>query len=498
MTTPSAPTVRANNALRVGAAAANRLRKNGLDLAFSAEDLNSRPTPGQLEFLKAIGTHQYRYVTSGNQGGKSAGGVRDLTWFLERKHPYFRWPKAWSPSEPLIVIVCGQDRAQLETMWKTRALPLLNSADWQDIRSGQILSQVVHRTRGDRVILLPHNYGSEHDVSHMNFYSAHYVWVDEPPKTVRVLEELQRRTDAKQSPFLFTFTLKRRNDSMQRYVEAVDPRVGKVFRLHKLDNPIYADRKEMEVAKLAGLTDAQKANILTGAYLTSETSVYEYIPEVHGGSPVKYSKSWRHVASVDPADRSNTGLTLWAECPTTGFWWCVYAEYIEALYDPVRLIEEVERRLVPFNVISGSGGRIYDAAASWFGSIAANMPEAKDWLPVLRKSGRKETMIANFQRALGTTVRLWEDACPKLIDEITDFERNENDQTKFVKSQKYHLLDTAHYFVDRKPDSLPIALTESPHERLLRLHKESLAEQAKLAVGRRANSSIFNRRWTRW
>lgn len=493
------PTVRADPLLRRAAAAGRIIQRDLRTEAFSAENLTSKPTPPQWDIIRSINDYQYRYVIAGNQSGKTSLAVREVTWFVEKKHPFFKYPDEWSPSEPLIIIVAGQDRAQLETIWKTRMLPFLEQGAWQEIRQGQQLAQVVHKQRQDRIIFLSHNLGSDHDIAHMQFYSAHFVWVDEMPRSIRVLEELQRRTDAKRAPFLITFTQKVRNDSIRRFVEAVDPRIGRIFRLNKLDNPVYADRKEEELAKLEGLSDAMKAAVLKGDWINSDSSIYEYIPDVHGGMPFGYTPSWRHVAVCDPANRSKTGLTMWAEHPSTGMWWCVYAEYIKDIRNPVKLVYEVEDRIaaVSPNIID----RIYDSSAAWFADTAIDLPDGRKipWTPMTHKSNRKEVIMSNFQKALGVTVRIAEKWAGKLIDEITDYERSETNPTMIVGAQKYHLLDTAHYFVDRIPAPMPGHRHTSLDDQFRQAHMDRLMavrkKQIDAAIGR---TSFFKKKWTGW
>lgn len=493
------PNVRADAALRRAVAGARRLQKSALNDAFSAENLASRPTPAQLHIMQEISNQPYRYVVAGNQSGKSTLAAREVAWFVERRHPYFKWPKDWSPTESLIVICAGQDRKMLEMIWRLRILPFLVAEEWQEIRSGQMLQQAIHRTRGDQIIFLSHNLGSEHDIKHMQGYAAHFVWVDEMPRSVRVLEELQRRTDSKNSPFLVTFTQKVRNDAIRRFVEkqGEDSRIAKIYRLFKLDNPVFTDRKDDEIRKLEGLSAEQKAAVLSGEWITSDSAVYEYLSDVHGGKPDGYNSAWRHVVSIDPANRSKTGMTLWAESPRDGMWWCVYADYVVGTFAPHKLVMEIEDRIEPFNIVM----RIYDSAASWFADAAADLPDGRKifYTPVTHKANRKEILIANFQIALGTRVRLAEPWAEKLVMEITSYERSEDDPTRILKAQKFHLLDTAHYFVDRIPAPVSVAPIESPHTRLLRLHTESLREQAEKQKRIKSGpASVFTRRWTRW
>ena len=478
------PKKKAPTGLELAGQAIEHLKRQALRECFAAANLQSRPTAAQLDILRGINDYLIRFVTAGNQSGKTDTAVRELVWLIEGTHPFFAWPREWGePGSPLLCLVVGQDRLQLDVnIWQTRIKPFLNADDWKENRSGSALQSVTHRTKGHQIVFLSHNNSSEQDIKHMQSYSAHWVWCDEMPSSIRVLEELQRRVDAKRGRFICTFTQKVRNDAIRKLVDASDGVVSKKYQLNKLDNPIYKGREEEELAKLAALPPELRAAILTGAWLTSETHVYQIIPDLHCGKPDGYNPSWRHLAVVDPATESKLGLTVWAESPVSGLWWCVVSRYIEQIFVPTKIVEAVERILHPLNVVK----RVYDTEASWFKNQAREMGFV--YLPVPNKSGRKPELIANFQEALGSKIRI-ADWCVELLAELESCERSETNPDKIANSSKYHLIDTAHYAVDRLPPPEPTRVFSTRADYLIQLDDARQAREQQ-AAKRRAEKLV--------
>lgn len=437
-------------------------------------------------------------VTSNS--GKTALAVREGVWIFDECHPYFPRPKEWG-SGPLLGLVVGQDRAQMDNIWNTRFKPLLAEPEkWKEQRNGGALISVRHVEKGHQLVFLSHNNSSESDIAHLQYYSAHWVWCDEMPKSIRVLEELQRRIDAHRGRFICTFTMKYRNDKIRRLVDASDGEVARVYRLKKLDNPVYRGRESEELAKIAALPPELQAAILEGKWITSDTKVYLWDADLNSGTPAGYNPSWRHVVSVDPATESKLGLTVWAECPTDGMWWCVVAEYVEGIYVPSLIVEAVEKRVAGLNVVK----RIYDTEAAWFARQARH-DRGVTYVGVYGKSGKKETFISDFQTALSggvladgstvlPTVRIatW---CQKLVDEIESCERNESTD-KVANSSKYHLIDSAHYFVALKPPREKIFNYSSRDEYLIKMDDLRREKEHKAAVAK-ARELLKRRRRTR-
>lgn len=472
------------------------LERQARRVCFSAGDLTSRPTGPQLEALRGVGQFLIRYILSGNQGGKTGLAVREGTWIFDECHPYFPRPKEWGTG-PLLGLIVGQDRAQMDNIWNTRFRPLLSEPEkWKEQRNGGALISVKHVEKGHQIVFLSHNNSSESDIAHLQYYSAHWVWVDEMPKSIRVLEELQRRVDAHRGRFICTFTMKYRNDKIRKLVDASDGVVAKIYRLKKLDNPVYRGREAEELAKIANLPPELQAAILNGDWITSESKMYLVIPEIMCGRPLGYNPSWRHVISVDPATESKLGMTVWAECPTDGLWWCVIAEYVEGIYVPSLIVEAVEKRIAGLNIIK----RIYDPEASWFARQARH-DCGVHYMPVHDKSGRKEQFVANFQQALGGITPEGEivpqeiriaDWCQALLDELDICERNP-ETGKIANSSKYHLIDSAHYFVELKPPRERVFAYSSRADYLIKLDNARIEREQKLRVAR-AKEALKRRR----
>lgn len=462
------------------AAALKRLEQLKLDKCFDPFDLESVPTSQQDEIFRDINKVQYRWVVAGNRSGKSALAARELTWVLQNNHPYWKRPEKWG-SKPLMCLVAGKSRQGLEEeLWNKKLKPFLNPADWKPIRAGNVLQSVRHRETGDTIVFLTHADSSERVINNLQMYTADYVWVDEMPMKYKVLEELQRRTDTTGGPFIATFTPKTVNIETKRMVDAAKEPVAKRYRLSKLDNPVFAATKDIEIAKLEGLPQAMKNTILYGDWSAGDTQVYKFDYDTCVSElPSTYNKGWRHVESLDPALQSKMGYTLWAEDPATDIWYCIQDEYVENVYVPTKLVDTMKEKTKGYNITR----RIADTHESWYINQASEM--GLTYLAPYKKSERKGEMIKNLQQALGIKIKIapW---CERLVEEFQTCRWSENAENKIVNSSSFHLLDSAQYFVDLMPQ----ATQERPagsHAEWLRQANEARKKAEKKAA--KINSS---------
>lgn len=479
------------DSLARAASAAKALERRKLRDCFSWENLDSRPTTAQLVVLRAAKDVLIRIVRAGNQSGKTATGGRDVSWILNREHPFLDVTKTWGSGKPLLAIVAGQDRLQVENkLWKATLKPLLTDpSEWREHRPSGVLVSAENKRTGDTIIFLSHNNSSPDDIKHMQSYDAHVVWLDEMPKNPAVLEELTRRIDARRGRLMATFTQKVRNDAVRKAVDGLDPSVARTFRLNKLDNPLYADRREEEVAKLSHLSPELRAAIESGDWIMSSTRIYAVDRERVGGEPAGYNPSWPHVAVVDPATESKCGRLVVAASPETTssgerVWWVVQADYVEGVYVPSRIVTAVEAPLRSINVIK----RVYDTAASWFFHQARAM--GFRYYAVPEKSYSKQTWIAKTQEALGGTLRI-ADWCSAAFEELESCERSETNPDKIANAHRFHLIDCIHYFLATKPVDPPPAKV---YENYWQWLHEQNAIRMKLDAGRQRTK----RRTKRW
>ncbi len=438
-------------------AALKRLEKLQMDKSFDPVNPDSRPTPGQQvilddlrdielqpgEFYPAV---QYRYVVAGNQSGKTTLAARELAWIVTDTHPTWKRPARWG-EEPLLILMAGQDRRMMEIeIWTKKIRPFLNINDWREVRVGGMLTFVEHRDKGHKIVFMSHNDSSESNRAHMQGFVAHYVWLDEMPRKINILEELQRRVDARRGYFIATFTPKSRNEAIKKVIEAAEPPIAKRYRLSKLDNPLYAPNKEAEIKKLEGYTEEQKNTILYGDWTGGDNFVYQFDTEkmVVEQLPSYYSRTWRHVVSVDPALKSKFGFTLWGEDPGTGIWYLVKDDYIIGVYSPDDIVHSVQLATKGYNIVK----RISDPHESWFIGQAAKFKIP--YVYPFDKSSRKQELIKNLQIALSNGKIKILASCRTFLDEIQGCQFAEGTD-RIVNSSSYHALDCAQYFVDMIP-----------------------------------------------
>lgn len=469
------------------AAAVRRLEKMRLADCFDPNDLDSRPNPVQLEFYKDIQTYKYRIIRAGNQSGKSQSIAREISWLLNGTHPYFIRPENWG-DEPLLILVAGQDRKNIEIeLWGKKISAYLDKSEWREVRQGGSLQYVENRETKDKIVFLTHSDSTDKNRRHMQGYVAHYVWVDEMPGSDIILEELQRRVDARQGYFTASFTPKFRNDKIRRVIDSLGPPLGKVYSMSKLDNPIYADRKEEEIKKLEGYSEAYKNSILYGDWFIGESQVYHFDHDMMVQAlPDNYSYGWRHVVSVDPAIKSKCGLTLWAENPSNNVWFLVKDDYIENMHDPEDLLFKIEEQIKGYNIVR----RITDTMA-WFTSVA--IKHKINYVQPYDKNSRKQELIKNLQHSLSSGKIKITPHCSVFIDEIQGCQWSETSD-RIVAASTYHTLDAAQYFVDcaPKPDpsqiSLPFYKAAKEHSKKLR--KQEHQQKAKISHGGRVGKNM--------
>lgn len=465
----------------------------------------SRPSKEQLTVLKEVSKSMI-YLVAGNQFGKSQIGARIIAWKFEENHPYWRRPNKhqcvdktcdsfniectdfakdeykckecgtvwvdWA-EEPLTLILAGRVMKQVGELWDKKIKPYLGKEgkDYKVVKAGGALDHVLNLKNGNKILFLTHDKAEQAREKAQGF-TAHHVWLDEMPSSHKYIEELQRRIDARMGQFISTFTPKRPNPVIRQMVDNVDPRVGIKFKYGKLDNPIYANRKELEIAKLKGIPEAEQNCILYGDWLDSSDAAFTYNDEILIDKPDNYSNEWAHVFSIDPAAGGKNGYVLIGINPISKKPFVAQAGYIKVDGDLATYVSKISRILNTHNVVR----KIYDPAEKWFLN-EMHSKKINGWMAADKSD--KTRLIINLQNFLESGKI---EIDKKLVDLIKELKEAEWDDKPsryglIKNSTKYHISDSLQYAVMHLPKVEDSVAGMSYHGRILKAHE--LQEEAK-------------------
>lgn len=443
-------------------AALRRLERIKKQEAFDPINLNSQPTAKQKEVITDFGKWKQYWIRAGNQSGKSQTCARLLTWVLTNTHPTWKYPDTWG-EEPLLAIVCGRTGKQIEDSLLPKIRSYLEPGSYKEVRIGNII-QRLELTNGNRIVfqsLENPNIARERLMS----YVAHITWCDELPPTLGLVRELLVRTQARNGYALWSFTPTVVATDIQKFVDNISEPEGKVYRFGMLDNPLYSDsvRRQELLDRYSHLPEDQRNAIFNGDWISGDDQVYYFHYDKMVSMPEHYSPFWRHVESIDPALKSAAGLTVWAEEPVSGRWYCVLAEYLKGILVPSDLVEAVRQKTSRFNIVR----RISDPHEVWYIQTAQKM--GLTYMGVHKKNERKAELIKQLQQKLGREVMLTP-VVNDLIDELQNCRWSSQTEGKIINASSFHLLDSAQYFVDNIPRPEKNAFIGSWQEQLRSAH----------------------------
>jgi hypothetical protein len=423
------------------AAAIKRLKSMKLNEAFDPFDMDSRPTEKQKQILVDQGKYLHQYVSGGNQSGKSALGGRTVAWFFKRNHPHIDMEKIWG-GDPVLIIVCGRVSRQVDELWEKKIKPFLSPGEYKEQRVASSLSTVTSTTNGSKIIFATHHNTNEAREK-IQSYTAHLVWLDELTDSLGIVEELQRRVQAKRGRFLMTFTPKLKAPQVKRFIEQEND-YSKLYRISMLDNPIYEGRHSELMAQINGLPEGQRNTILYGDWYVGENAVFAFDPSKHI-SDILYNQGWPHICVVDPAASGLVGYTLWAGAyDNAQMWYLVDCAYFKG-EAPSDMVDKIEKRIEKFSVIK----RVSDPHETWFIKEASRRRSVV-YEGVPNKVSRKKELIAQVNEALGSRIMLLPH-CEEAIEELSSCQWSETNPDRIVAAHSYHLADCIQYFVDRMP-----------------------------------------------
>jgi len=462
-----------------------RLREFQLAECLNPERPDLKPTPAQLEVLRD--ESPFVAVLGGNRAGKSQLGARIVTWFFNENHPHLSRPPQWGTG-PITILVIGRVGEQIESeLFAKKIKPLLIEGTYTVHRLGGVLQRVIHQN-GNRMLFFSHHNVNEAREK-LQAYTAAVVWLDEMADSASFINELRVRLVTTNGKLVATFTPLIRSEEVRRIIDGLAAPHGRKHVISMLDNPLIANdpaRLREVIDSFKDMSDAERRTRLYGDWYIGDNAVYEFRPDKHVAHEPDYSHGWRHVVSVDPAMSGKTGLSIWAENPLTQVWWCVKAVYIDKVLSPQDLVERVEKVTARYNVVR----RVADPHEVWFITAAQvgtpNCPK-RTFVGVYKKHDRKNEMIKALQTALTSgQVKIMDgDETADLRNEFLNCQWSETADNKIVGASKYHLLDTAMYFVDLKPkptepqsvntvERMEQELRQANKERRVRDHKRKV------------------------
>jgi hypothetical protein len=505
----------------IRAEVARLMRAEKVVTAWTPDDLDSRPTKAQLEpVLSTMARSRYCYIFGGNQSGKSIGQIRTLVWMAEESSPYWRRPSdnycnnklcghegnlrsltaavrdyecpkcgnvwtVWDKDMPLNILLVGEQLKNIqENLYFPRIKRLFqNPEEWHEDKMGSpYIQKVTNKRTGNNILFFPHGHGEEKARKVLQGYSIHAVFMDEQaPK--KVIEELQRRVDAWLGTFMAAFTMKHVDPDLLRFIDAqVLSGAAKVFKLSKLDNPVYAGRKDMVMAQLAGLSEAEKNVILYGEVSFSDEYIFGQVgtEEIGQVLPSTYATSWRHVEIIDPAVKSKAGRLVVAQDPHTKIWHVIQAQTLKGMLHDTHLYEgclklREKEGYKPIKCVA-------DDDAGFIGAAMHHpTPTRYIYPPSKRRKDRGKLYL--IKQTVGCLVSGILKIDPKftiLWDEIRSYRWKEGSKTEIQNSHKYHTLDTLMYFFDTLPEEERGEIKQKTyHEEIVEANLVTRAERVK-------------------
>jgi hypothetical protein len=467
-------------------------RKHGV---FYQPKIGDQEFVGNLQVYDLTVDHpDHNYICNNivvGNSGKTTLILRLLTWAVEESSPYWRRPTddicnnlqcntkgikrhqlgkdyecpkcgnvwtIWPKDQPINVMLIGEQLKNIqENLYEPRIKPLLmNPDEWEEDKLGSTFVQKITNTRtGNSILFFPHGHGAETARKAVQGYSVHYVFTDEQiPK--KLIEELQRRVMAKLGIFVCGFTMKKLDAEVVRFVEAqVASGAAKRFYISMLDNPIYAGRKDMIEAQLAGLNEAERNVVLFGEVQFSDEYVFYQVDAEKIAKPVPPTydaKKWRHVEIIDPAIKSKAGRVIIAQDPDTKIWHVIHVYLLKGMLHDKHLYEAhlALREKEGYDPILS----VADDDAGFIGMARHHDTPTKFIFPKSKRAkGRGKLWL--IKQTAGTLISGILHIDPKftlLWDEIRSYQWKENSRTEIVNSHKYHLLDCIMYFIDSLPD----------------------------------------------
>jgi phage terminase large subunit-like protein len=403
-------------------------------------------------------------------------GAREVSWVFNHEHPYWD-TKAQFGDTPILLLVIGRVGEQVETeLWTRKIKPFLEPGSYKEIRTGNSLQRVIHKVNGNTIVFLSHHNVNEAREKAQAFTAA-YVWLDEMPRSLSLVVELELRTIANNGRMLTTFTPLIREPKIRDKIENAKLPVGKKYQFAMLDNPIYQGREEEIAARFANVPEDERKARLYGEWFKGGMQVYNFDATRDIRQLPNYHPSWAHREIIDPAASGKAGLMLIANKPDTNEWYVVKGLYIKGVA-PTDLLDEVRQHTNGYNIIR----KICDPHETWYIKEAAK--QKRYYSGVYKKNERKHELIKNLGQALNHKVFVT-DWVPLLADELDSCMWAEDKVDKIIGASRFHLLDCLQYGLDNLPKMSETPKPKTWEHELRQANKKRLERKSRLIQRRR-------------
>jgi len=225
------------------------------------------------------------------------------------------------------------------------------------------------------------------------------------------------------------------------------------------------------LAQFNALPEGERKARLYGEWFFGDRNVYSFKDQFRQ-DPLNYSPSWRHMEVVDPAASSDSGYSLWAECPNTKVWYCIKAKYIPG--DAAsELLQAFQRESAGYNVIK----RRTDPHEVFF-IKEANKAKVYYEGVYAKNNNLKMDLIKNVQEMLNNgRIKITTWAGDDIIQEFLSCQWSETKADTILFKSRFHILDTVQYFCYDIPKPLDMPVSMEWEAQLRFAHKQRKAQE---------------------
>ena len=388
-----------------------------------------------------------------HNSGKTQTVTRQASWWLQNKHPYIPARKEWG--DKFNILVVGRTTTILtEELWENKISKFLEPSSFRVKRGSSGVETVTDLNTGNKLIFMSHH-DAKNAREKVQGFTSPIVILDEMPDDPSLVTELIMRTITNNGIFIAAFTPLVENEGIRKIVDDKSNPNQIRYTFRPEDNPHIIrtfgsiDEYDKEIKSKCASEAEYRARRFGEWYYSSGRVVRAFEPETHKRPlPKGYSNyGWRHVMVVDPAASGLAGISIWAEDPNSLAWYNVYAkkEQGDAAYDLVKTIESIAAN---FNVVE----RWCDCNPAGFYREAHR--QGVKYFSISDKMDRKAITIDKLNEYIATGRIYLTPASEELEEEFLNCKWKENTSDKIVHSSKWHLIDTARYFVDKMPKPL--------------------------------------------